>query len=433
MSDHLHSQNDEMMIDDSFRGFPSGYKPLTLKEIGQAGWKPYEGAMALPLMSLSEQAFSDNARAMMQFAKANDVEIAPHAKTPMSPDLARRLIAHGAWGVTVADIRQASVFLKNGFRKLILGNQIGGANAVKRLARLMSSYPDAELYVFVDSVAFAEMLIAEWSADDNLPKLGLLVELGVARAGLRDAQSALPVIETILSHETANLRLSGIAAYEGAAGVADPDETIRRVDHLLDEATEAYQMIVTRLQMSRPLILTAGGSLFFDRVVAKWKPLKTTNQNLQIILRSGAIFFHDHGVYERGITQLDNRHGFGSEKAADVFSPALRLWAEVLSRPEPQTVICGFGMRDVAFDQDLPRILNIYRDGRFLRALTDSRVLKLNDQHAFIECAANADIKIGDVVELGISHPCTCIDRHSLIYGLDDNQTVVCVYPTHFG
>lgn len=335
--------------------------------------------------------------------------------------------------MTVADIRQASVFLKNGFRKLILGNQIGGANAVKRLARLMSSYPDAELYVFVDSVAFAEMLIAEWSADDNLPKLGLLVELGVARAGLRDAQSALPVIETILSHETANLRLSGIAAYEGAAGVADPDETIRRVDHLLDEATEAYQMIVTRLQMSRPLILTAGGSLFFDRVVAKWQPLKTTNQNLQIILRSGAIFFHDHGVYERGITQLDNRHGFGSEKAADVFSPALRLWAEVLSRPEPQTVICGFGMRDVAFDQDLPRILNIYRDGRFLRALTDSRVLKLNDQHAFIECAANADIKIGDVVELGISHPCTCIDRHSLIYGLDDNQTVVSVYPTQFG
>lgn len=97
MSDRLHSLNNEMMIDDGFRGFPSGHKPLTIKEIREAGWKPYDGTMALPLMSLNKKAFLSNTQAMMQFVKANGVEIAPHAKTPMSPELARKLIALGAW------------------------------------------------------------------------------------------------------------------------------------------------------------------------------------------------------------------------------------------------------------------------------------------------------------------------------------------------
>jgi D-serine dehydratase len=60
-------------------------------------------------------------------------------------------------------------------------------------------------------------------------------------------------------------------------------------------------------------------------------------------------------------------------------------------------------------------------------------VLRLNDQHAFVTVPAGSDVAIGDVVEFGISHPCTCLDRHAILYGLDPNHSVVTAYLTSFG
>jgi D-serine dehydratase len=36
-------------------------------------------------------------------------------------------------------------------------------------------------------------------------------------------------------------------------------------------------------------------------------------------------------------------------------------------------------------------------------------------------------------VEFGISHPCTCLDRHGILYGLDPEHRVVAAYATYFG
>ena len=55
---------------------------------------------------------------------------------------------------------------------------------------------------------------------------------------------------------------------------------------------------------------------------------------------------------ERGLAALDGRSGFELSgetiSASRGFKPVLRVWAEVLSRPEPDLAICGMGLRDVA-------------------------------------------------------------------------------------
>jgi D-serine dehydratase len=111
----------------------------------------------------------------------------------------------------------------------------------------------------------------------------------------------------------------------------------------------------------------------------------------------------------------------------------LRVWAEVLSRPEPGLAICGMGLRDVANDQGLPRPLAFYRDGARVGDFDGAEVLRLNDQHAFVALPAGSDVAIGDVVEFGISHPCTCLDRHAILYGLEPDHRVVTAYLTSFG
>lgn len=111
----------------------------------------------------------------------------------------------------------------------------------------------------------------------------------------------------------------------------------------------------------------------------------------------------------------------------------MRVWAEVLSLPEPGLAICGMGLRDVAIDQGLPRPLALYRNGERAANLAGAEVLRLNDQHAFVTVPAGRAVALGDVVEFGISHPCTCLDRHAILYGLDPDHQVVTAYLTSFG
>ena len=437
MSDVASSVANDPVIDDRIRGFPAGHAPMQLSEIGDQGWSPHDGSMSLPLISLDEAAFAGNVDLMMRYVRDHGVEIAPHAKTPMSPELARRLIEAGAWGATVADIRQASVMLKAGFRKLILGNEIGGAAAARRLARLVRPYPDAQISIFVDSAALVAALADAWSGTPGLPEIGLLVELGAARGGLRSNEEALALADGILAHETPNFRLAGVAAYEGAAATPDPEETARRISQLTGRAASLLEEVRRRVGPDRPLIATVGGSVYFDMVVGTLKPAVDADPDTTLVLRSGAIFFHDHGVYERGLAGLDRRGGFEiggtAVSASEGFKPALRVWAEVLTRPEPGLAICGMGLRDVASDQGLPRPLARYRDGLRIPLGAATRVTALNDQHAFVALQDGEDVQIGDVVEFGISHPCTCLDRHAILYGLDDGHAVVGAYLTSFG
>jgi len=437
MSDQTVNTSAHSIIDDRVRGFPPGNRPMTLAAIGKQGWKPYDGTMALPLMSLDEAAFAGNVKAMIGYVKDRGIEIAPHAKTPMSTTIAKALISSGAWGTTVADIRQTSVFLRAGLVRLIIANEIGGLAAARRLAAAVAGFPEVELHIFVDSIDAVNALQKAWAERDDLPALGLLIEFGAGRGGARTLEAGTALLDAILSAESRTFRLTGIAAYEGAAATPDPVETIDRINGLMELTAKFLPSARARLNDGRRLIVTAGGSVYFDMVVNGLGEAVANDENCLLVLRSGAIFFHDHGVYERGLKNLDARQGFvvgGTVRSAsDEFVPALRLWAEVLSRPEPGLAIVGMGMRDVATDQDLPRPLSLYRDRQRVADLDGTTVQRLNDQHAFIGLAEQADLRAGDVIEFGISHPCTCLDRHAIFYGLDADHQVTNAYLTSFG
>ncbi len=141
---------ENFLLDDRIRGVPPGSSGLDSSLVASQRWHPAEGRMSLPLLTLDESAFATNRDLFLRYAREQGVAIAPHAKTPMAPDLARSLVEAGAWGTTVADIRQATVMLKAGLTRLILANEVGGArrrepagDAGRRLAerRALTSLP----------------------------------------------------------------------------------------------------------------------------------------------------------------------------------------------------------------------------------------------------------------------------------------------------
>ncbi|RWA74934.1 alanine racemase [Mesorhizobium sp.] len=424
-------------LDDRIRGVPPGTSALDSRLVGQQGWHPADGRMSLPLLTLDEAAFIANRDLFLRYALEHGAKVAPHAKTPMAPDLARSLVEAGAWGTTVADIRQATVMLKAGLTRLIIANEVGGTGGAGRLAALAGAWPDAELYVFADSVAAVKALAQAWRADTALAPLRVLVELGAARAGARAVAEAEAIADAIAT-TGGRLRIAGVATYEGAAAQPDPVRTDEVVSALLASVGDMHLRLRARLGGEARLIVTAGGSVFFDKVIAVISPIVAKDPNALLVLRSGAIFFHDHGIYDRSLGAVDGRSGFeiggARVSARSSFRPALRVWAEVLSRPEPGLAICGMGMRDVSFDQGFPQPLTVYRLGQPLPGMpAKAQVIKLNDQHAFLAVLPGDDIGVGDVVEFGISHPCTCLDRYRVIFGVDGDGRVAHAFPTYFG
>jgi D-serine deaminase-like pyridoxal phosphate-dependent protein len=59
-------------------------------------------------------------------------------------------------------------------------------------------------------------------------------------------------------------------------------------------------------------------------------------------------------------------------------------------------------------------------------------VTKLNDQHGYLRFPETASPAVGDLVCLGISHPCTAFDKWRAIPVLDDDDRVIDVVHTFF-
>lgn len=55
--------------------------------------------------------------------------------------------------------------------------------------------------------------------------------------------------------------------------------------------------------------------------------------------------------------------------------------------------------------------------------LRDHEVFAVNDQHSFVKVPPGSPLRVGDIVRLGLSHPCTAFDKWSLIPVLDDVST----------
>ncbi|GGF50355.1 amino acid deaminase [Aliidongia dinghuensis] len=423
-------------LDDTVRGVPPGTTPMKLRDVAYCGWHPARGEMSLPVLTLDEAAFTANRELLLAYVRSHGAALAPHAKTPMAPQLTADLISAGVWGITVANLQQATVMLRAGIKRLLLANEIGGIASGRRLGALLAAYPDVDVRIFADSPeAVATLAVAATEA--NRSALPVLVEVGIGRGGARDAATVEQIIAAVQAAD-GRLALGGIATYEGAAASADPIATRQAIEALMTRALDAFARVRERVPTA-PLLFSAGGSAFFDLVVGAASAPIAADGNATLLLRSGALFFHDHGTYDRALRAMDERQGFVVNgivrSAATSFRPALRLWGEVLSRPEPGLAILGFGMRDVSFDQDLPRPLAAYRDGAPVDGFDPdhARVAKLNDQHAFLAVSDNSPLAVGDVLEFGISHPCTCLDRWRVLFGLDPDGRVRTAYRTFFG
>ncbi len=391
---------------------------------GEQGWNALRPPFATPVLVLKDRALQHNIDLMAAYCSARGVSLAPHAKTPLAPQLADRQLAAGAWALTVADVHQARVLRAAGAARLLIANEVTDAASLSWIASQLDAEPPLELYCLVDSVAGAVLLDRHLAAAGARRPLPVLVELGIpgARCGCRTVAQALDVAAQVAA--LPRLRLAGAEAYENLFPPGSAEQTSGQVDQLLAGLRE---LVVTLDQRglfgpAPEIIVSAGGSMWFDRAAADLAGPWPLSRPVRTVVRAGAYLTHDFDEYEQfsplaGRSDGQRRPEQTPEQAPEqTLEQALELWSAVLSRPEPGLAILNFGKRDAGLDRGLPLPFAARPAGRPAELPAgEYEVLSLNDQHARLRLPADSPLAVGDLVGCYISHPCTTFDRWRLI------------------
>jgi D-serine deaminase-like pyridoxal phosphate-dependent protein len=379
----------EVRIDWRAKGFWQPDGDVTAAEFVAARHTLTDGSFTWPLLVVRQEAVRANIATMAAFCERHGFSFAPHAKTTMAPALLQAQLDAGAWALTVATANQALVLRRLGVPRVLIANEVLDPTALTWLA----AQHDWEVYVQADSVTGVQRAAG----------LRVLVELGHpgGRTGCR-------TVDEVLTVARAAGGVVGITGYEG--GLSDE----AAVDAWLEMLTSSATALAEAGLLPDEVIVSAGGSAWFDRVAKALEGQWLPGHRVRAVLRSGASVTHDDGYYRE-------RTPFNRVPGEGALAPALEVWAQVQSTPEPGLAIVGMGKRDAPFDEGLPEPVN--------PGLT---VTKMNDHHTYLAVAGDAGIAAGDVLRFGISHPCTAFDKWRLIPVVDDAGVVVDVLHTYF-
>jgi D-serine deaminase-like pyridoxal phosphate-dependent protein len=410
---------DRASIDGSTKGFPAVDEPVRITDVPDLGWTFDD--LRPPVMVLREEALAHNEALMASYCAAHGVAIAPHGKTTMAPQLWERQLGAGAWGITAASVGQARVMTEAGIDRILIANEVVDPIAIAWLARRAANgHP---VWSWVDSTRGIDLLEDGAQATRGTSPLPVLVELGHAggRTGARSVDEAFELAARV--DRSSGLSLAGVTGYEGTICRDRTSGCLDAIRAFLDDL-RALAARVIEAGLGRDLLLSAGGSAYFDLVVERltgWP----ADANVTVVLRSGCYLTHDAGHYER-LSPFDDAPW---ERR---FHPAIEVWGHVLSVPEPDLAIVGLGRRDVPFDIDLPMPRwRRTQDGATADLGGRAVVTALNDQHAFCRIEPGA-VEVGDRVGCAISHPCSAFDRWRAIPVLTEDDRVIAAVATYF-
>ncbi len=326
-----------------------------------------------------------NVARVADYAREHRLRLRPHTKTHKSVRLAKRQIASGAAGLTVAKVSEAEVMAAAAPDDLLVAFPIIGQ---AKLARLMAVARDIDVTVALDSALAASQLSD--AARAAQVEVGVLAEVdaGLGRVGVAPGEQLLQLAQTI--EKLPHLRLAGIAFYPGH---------IKSLD-------EAGQRAMTQL------------SELLSGILADFR-----SAGIEIGIVSGGstpTLFHSHEI--QGLTEIRpgtyvfndlNTIASGGCKLEDC---AASILATVVSTSRPGQMIIDGGSKTFSSD----RLANPAEVtfGQLVEA-PGARFHKMNEEHGFVDLAhAEAEFRVGDRVRVIPNHVCVAVNLHEKVYGV---------------
>jgi D-serine deaminase-like pyridoxal phosphate-dependent protein len=282
--------------------------------------------------------------------------IRPHYKTHKSPDLARRQLAAGAGGLSMATVWEAAVLAAAGMDDLFVVNTV--AHPAK-LAMLAGLARDHRILVAVDEADNAAAHSAAATAAGSVLGIVIEVDTGMDRCGVDTAEDALALARYVTG--LPGLRLAGITGYEGHCSLTFDDELRHQRQQ---EAMKVFIGVADMLEANgmEVAIRSAGG-------IATWNWTAAYPGITEI----------QAGTY----VVMDNFHG----QMVPGFEHSLTIQATVISRQSGK-VIVDAGNKSVADPADVTIVGH------------EHQVFRFDEEHGIFSAPDGSSLKVGDPVAL---------------------------------
>ena len=346
-----------------------------------------------PALIVDLDVMEQNLSRMAAYCREHDLRLRPHTKTHKIPELARKQIASGATGITVAKLDEAEVMIDAGVDDLLIAYPIVGPTKTHRLADLAQR---ATITVSLDSEDAARGIsaaLSERGASASMSSgahINVLVELdvGFGRCGVPNETKAFNLAQIITS--LSGLNLEGLMFFPGHFGV-DPDErkVLRaQVNELLDRCRETFA------RADIPLHTISGGST----------PSRYESH----------LF---HGVNEtRPGTYIFNDRNTVGVSAADVGDCALSVLVTVVSTTVSGHAVVDGGSKTFSSDRYQAE------DGRGFGLVKDDPAVEIerfSEEHGHLNIArSERRYRVGDRLAIIPNHVCSTVNLHDEIYGV---------------
>lgn len=171
--------------------------------------------ISTPALLLDSGLLESNLSRMARAVKQSGKQLRPHAKAHKCVEIAKRQIAHGACGVSVATVAEAELMAANGIPGILLTSPLGDPAKVARIAATGAM-------AVVDHVRQVE-----WYEAAAMRPIDLLIDLDIGdhRTGASSPAQALEIARAI--GKSSKLRLRGLQAYS-VSGSHGADVATRR-------------------------------------------------------------------------------------------------------------------------------------------------------------------------------------------------------------
>jgi D-serine deaminase-like pyridoxal phosphate-dependent protein len=342
-----------------------------------------------PAVIVDLDVMDQNLSRMADYCRNHQLLLRPHTKTHKIPELAKRQLASGATGITVAKLGEAEVMLNAGITDILIAYPIVGPQKARRLAQLAER---AVITVSLDSEEAARSISA--AVSKRGVKVGVLAELdvGFSRCGVSNEVELLTLARKIGS--LPGLDFKGVMFFPGNFGVVPEERAAMRVEvnELLDRVLDTFS------REGVPLSIMSGGS---TPAAYEGNLFRGVNE-----VRPGTYIFNDRNTV--GVA------------AATLNDCALSVLVTVVSTSVPGHAVIDGGSKTFSSDRYQAA------DGRGFGVVKEdhaAEIERLSEEHGHMNIErSERGYRVGDRLSVIPNHVCPTVNLHDEIYGVRGEQ-----------
>jgi len=308
--------------------------PATSLRTAGSTQKLTKAEIPTPALVLDLDRFEANLKTLADQCKRTGCGARPHAKTHKCPEIARRQVATGALGASVATVPEAEVMVAAGIPGVLLTSPIVEPSKIMRMVKLARQSPDLMLAVGDPR----EMELLAQAAESHGVTFNILIDLDVGDRRFGALPGPLGLDLAHLAARSKSLRVRGVQAYSGLSS------------HVLGFAAREQ---ASRLAMGKAVALRAELEKHgFEARILSGGSTGTYNIDSAIEgvteIQAGSYVFMDVGYMQIG--------GKSGETQYLDFHPSLTVLATVVSAAHPDLVTIDAGTKAFSSDTaDTPR------------------------------------------------------------------------------